>query len=253
MEDIIISPYLLSILFFAVAFAYSSVGLGGGSSYTALMAIFGVSAAAIPMISLTLNLLVTTVGSVNFTRYKHVRLKLLFPFLVTSIPMSYLGGSLQLPKELFYGILLTTLIFVALRLYVWEKVAMTINIGTSGKMAISLLVGSVLGLVAGIVGIGGGIYLVPIIIILGLGSEKEAAACGVIFILLNSVAGLIARLQFNSIDLSQIILPISAVVIGSASGSFMGAARYKPQTMQKILGAVILVAIALLIKKMLTS
>ncbi len=253
MEDIFISPYVLSPLFFAVAFTYSSVGLGGGSSYTALMAIFGVSAAAIPMISLTLNLLVTTVGSVNFIRSKHVRLKLLFPFLVTSIPMSYLGGSLQLPKGLFYGILLVTLFFVALRLYVWERVTMTLNIGQSGKIALSLVVGSVLGLIAGIVGIGGGIYLVPIIIILGLGSEKEAAACGVIFILLNSVSGLIARLQFNSIDLSNIMLPIAAVVLGSASGSFMGAARYKPQTMQNILGAVILVAIVFLTRKMFTS
>lgn len=253
MEDMVISPYILSLLFCAIAFAYSSVGLGGGSSYTALMAILGVSTVAIPMISLTLNLLVTAVGSVIYIRSGHARLKLLFPFLVSSIPMSYLGGSLTLPRELFYWILLATLIFVALRLYVWENTTIKLNIGNTGKIALSLTAGSVLGLIAGIVGIGGGIYLVPLIIVLGLGSEKEAAACGAIFILLNSVSGLIARLQFHSIDLAQMVLPVLAVVAGSASGSFMGASRYSPQTMQKVLGAVILVAIVFLTRKVFIS
>ena len=245
----IISPYALSLLFCMVAFAYSSVGLGGGSSYTALMAILGVSTVAIPMISLTLNLLVTTVGSINFIRSGHVRVKLLFPFLISSIPMSYLGGSLKLPKELFYWILLATLFFVALRLYVWERATIKLKMGSAGRTALSLAAGSILGLIAGIVGIGGGIYLVPLIIVLGLGTEKEAAACGALFILVNSVSGLIARLQFNSIDLEQIILPIIAVMIGSTAGSFMGAVRYRPLTMQKVLGAVILIAIVFLTRK----
>ena len=249
MEDIIISPYALALIFCGIAFAYSSVGLGGGSSYTAVMAVLGVSTVVIPMISLVLNLMVTTVGSINYVRSGHVRMKLLLPFLVSSIPMSYLGGSLQLPKEYFYWILLSTLVFVALRLYVWERATIRLEIGKTGKLLLSLTAGSILGLVAGIVGIGGGIYLVPLIIVLGLGSEKEAAACGVIFIMLNSVSGLIARLQFNSIEPEQIILPLIAVMIGSAIGSFMGAIKYRPQTMQKVLGAVILAAIVFLTKK----
>ncbi len=249
MEDMLISPLTLSLLFCAVAFAYSSVGLGGGSSYTAIMAILGVSTVAIPMISLTLNLLVTSVGSVNYIRSGHARLKLLMPFMFSSIPMSFLGGSLKLPKELFYWILFATLIFVALRLYVWERATIQLRLSKAGKTALSLAAGSVLGLIAGIVGIGGGIYLVPLIIVLGLGTEKEAAACGVIFIFVNSISGLIARLQFNSIDLDQIILPIIAVLIGSTWGSFMGAVKYRPRTMQKVLSAVILVAIVFLGRK----
>ncbi|MBC8414724.1 MAG: sulfite exporter TauE/SafE family protein [Nitrospira sp.] len=249
MEDIIISPYILAPIFFAIAFTYSSVGLGGGSSYTALMAIFGVSTVAIPLISLTLNLLVTSVGSLNFIRSGHARLKLLLPFLVSSIPMSYLGGSLRLPKELFYWILLGTLFFVALRIYVWKDTTIKLNISAAGKTIISIIAGSILGLIAGIVGIGGGIYLVPLIIVLGLGTEKEAAACGAIFIFLNSLSGLTARLQFNSIDLSQIILPIIAVLAGSLAGSFLGAIKYKPSTMQRVLGAVIIVAIIFLGRK----
>src|SRR5210317_962915 len=100
--ELISSPYFIAVLFFIVAFAYSSVGLGGGSSYTALMAILGFNTLAIPMVSLTLNLMVTTIGAFNFIRYKHARLNLILPFLVTSIPMAYLGGALQVPKELFY-------------------------------------------------------------------------------------------------------------------------------------------------------
>ena len=252
MEELIVSSYVLALLFFVVAFSYSSVGLGGGSSYTALMAIFGVSFLSIPSISLSLNLLVASVGSLNFVRKKHARIRLILPFFVTSIPMSYLGGSLRLPKQLFFGILLITLILVAIRIYFWESISLKINIGKAQQIVLALIVGSVLGLLAGIVGIGGGIYLVPLIIILGLGSEKEAAACGAIFIWVNSLSGLIARSQYNPIDLNEFVLFVIAVLIGGAWGSFMGSSKFAPKTMQKILGAIILVAIVFLTKRVLS-
>jgi len=252
MEDIIISPYILSLLFFVVAFVYTSVGLAGGSSYIALMAIFGINAIAIPMISLTLNVFASSIGSFNFIRNKHARLKLILPFFISSIPMSYLGGSLKVQKELFYWLLLISLIIVALRIYVWENTAMKLNMGQTGKIIFSLLSGSILGLISGIVGIGGGIYLIPLIIIFGLGTEKEAAACGAIFIWANSLSGLISRLQYNMIDLSAFIFPIIAVIAGSTLGSFMGATKFSPKTMQKVLGVIIIVAIVLLLRKVLT-
>jgi uncharacterized membrane protein YfcA len=140
---------------------------------------------------------------------------------------------------------------VAARIYIWEDTTVRFNIGQIGKLIISLFIGSILGLIAGIVGIGGGIYLVPIIIILGLGTEKEAAACGVIFVWINSLSGLIARLQYNSIDLTNHIHLISAVLVGSALGSYMGSVKYSPKTMQKILGIVIIVAISFLARKVL--
>ena len=102
MQDLVISPFFLAALFFAVAFLYSSVGLGGGSSYTALMAIFGVNYLAIPPISLTLNLIVSSLGSFNFIRKRHGSYRLILPFFITSIPMAYLGGSLKLPKDFFF-------------------------------------------------------------------------------------------------------------------------------------------------------
>lgn len=241
--------YVLAILFFVVALVYSSVGLGGGSSYIALMAIFGVSAAEIPMISLVLNLFVTSVGSFNFIKNKHAKIRLILPFLITSIPMAYLGGALQLPKQIFYWILLISLGFVAARIYLWENLALKIQLGERSRLLISLAAGSVLGLVAGIVGIGGGIYLVPLIIVLGLGSEKEAAACGAIFIWLNSCSGLISRLQYNSIDLVNYLILIMAVLLGGVLGSYLGAYKLAPKRMEKILGVIILVAIIFVARK----
>ncbi len=253
MDVIMAPPYFMAGLFFIVAFIYSSVGLGGGSSYTALMAIFGMDTTAIPLISLSLNLFVTSVGSYNFIRNKHARIKLIFPFLISSIPMAYLGGALKLPKDIFYWILLISLVLVALRIYVWQNTAIKLKIDQKMRIIISLIIGSVLGLVAGIVGIGGGIYLVPLIIILGLGSEKEAAACGAVFIWLNSLSGLLSRLQFNSIDLTSHIPLIAAVMVGGTLGSFMGSFKFSPKVMEKTLGAIILVAIFFLIKKIVIS
>lgn len=232
-----------------MAFIYSSVGLGGGSSYTALMAIFGINSLAIPMISLSLNIFVTSIGSFNFIRNKHAKIKLILPFLISSIPMAYFGGSLNIEKELFYWILLISLIFVAARIYLWQNISMNLNLNKNEKIIVSLIAGSVLGLIAGIVGIGGGIYLVPLIIILGLGTEKEAAACGAIFIWLNSVSGLVSRLQYNSIDLTNHIPLIIAVIAGGALGSYMGSFKLSPKIMDKILGVVIIIAILFLIKK----
>lgn len=250
MLELFSSPYFIAAIFFIVAFAYSSVGLGGGSSYTALMAILGFNTLAIPMVSLTLNLLVTTLGSFTFIRHKHARLNLILPFLVTSIPMAYLGGTLRLPKEIFYWLLLISLIFIVLRIYFWSHVSLELNLSKRSRLVVALITGAILGLIAGILGIGGGIYLVPLIIILGLGSVKEAAAAGVIFIWVNSLSGLISRLQYNAIDLIEYIPLILSVIVGGTLGSFVGAAKYPPKVMEKVLGIIILVAIGFLIRKL---
>jgi uncharacterized membrane protein YfcA len=250
LNDLIQLQYLLALLFFFVAFVYSSVGLGGGSSYTAILAIFGYGAAVIPMISLSLNLAVTTTGSVNYVRHGHVRPNLLLPFIATSMPMAYVGGALQLPKQVFFWLLLASLMFVAIRIYLWSSTTLKLNLGPRGRLIVSLLAGSVLGFIAGTVGIGGGIYLVPLILILGLGSAKEAAAAGSVFVWLNSLVGLVSRLQHNSISLMDYLPLILAVLAGGALGSYLGAVRYSAKTMERILGAVILVAIVVLAKKL---
>ena len=252
MEELIISPYLLAFVFLIVALVYSAIGLGGGSSYVALMAIFGVSFVAIPTISLTLNLFVTSIGSFNFLRHRHGRLRLILPFFVSSIPMSYLGGSLHVEKEVFYWILLVSLVFVIIRTYFWKNVALNLDLGRKQQIVISLLAGSILGLIAGIVGIGGGIYLIPLIIILGLGNAKEAAACGAIFVWVNSLSGLSARIQHNPVDPFEFMPLVAAVVVGGIVGSHFGASKLSPRVMQHILGAIILIALLFLIKKLTT-
>lgn len=253
MIEFISSIYFIALLFFIIAFAYSSVGLGGGSSYTALMAILGFNTLAIPMISLSLNLVVTTIGSFNYIRKGHARLHLILPFILSSMPMAYLGGSLRLPKEIFLWVLLISLVFVALRIYGWKSTTIKLDLTRNEKILVSILVGSILGLVAGIVGIGGGIYLVPLIIILGLGSGKEAAACGIIFVWLNSFSGLASRIQYNPIDLTQYVPIIIAVLIGGTLGSYMGSSRFSPATMERVLGIIAIVAIFFLGKKILLS
>lgn len=248
MTDLTISITLLAVIFSMVAFFYASVGLGGGSSYTALLAIFGATTVTIPMVSLTLNVLVTTVGSIIFLSQRHARLRLIAPFLISSIPMAYVGGMLHLPKILFYMVLLISLAFAAMRIY-FPKETKPLELDNQGKFFLALGCGAVLGLIAGIAGIGGGVYLVPLILLLGLGTAKEAAACGAFFIWVNSVAGLAARIQYNSIDLNPYMPLIIGAVVGGLAGSILGARRFEPRTMQKILGTVLVVAIFFLGKK----
>jgi len=248
MTDLTISISLLAVIFSMVAFFYASVGLGGGSSYTALLAIFGAGVTTIPMVSLTLNVLVTTIGSIVFLSQGHARLRLIFPFLISSIPMAYVGGMLHLPKMLFYWLLFISLTFAAMRIY-FPKEIKPLSLGKQGKFYLSLFCGAFLGLIAGIVGIGGGVYLVPLILLIGLGTAKEAAACGAFFIWVNSVAGLAARLQYNSIDLTAYMPLIISTVVGGLAGSLLGAGHFEPRTMQKILGSVLVVAIFFLGRK----
>ena len=250
MADLLIPTTALAIIFAFVAFFYASVGLGGGSSYTALLAIFGASTVTIPMVSLTLNILVTTFGSLVFLIHGHARFRLVVPFILASIPMAYLGGMLHLPKLVFYLLLLISLIFAAARIY-FPKNAESLSFKRKDRLILALVGGAVLGFVAGITGIGGGVYLVPLIILLGLGSAKEAAACGAFFIWVNSVSGLLARMQFNSIDMAPYLPLVIAAVLGGMVGTIMGAGRFQTQTMQRILGSILLVAILMLGRKML--
>lgn len=248
--ELISSPVFIAIIFFIIAFVYSSVGLGGGSSYTAMMAIMGFSVLAIPMISLSLNVIVTTIGSINFIRNRHAQWRLILPFLITSMPMAYLGGSLQVSKEFFYWILLVSLCVVAVRIYFWRAIKFELNLSSRGKWILSLIAGTLLGLIAGIAGIGGGVYLVPLIIVLGLGTEKQAAACGAIFIWLNSMLGLLSRWQYNPMEVGIFIYLVVAVVAGALLGSYLGAFKLSAKQMDKILGIIILVAIVALSRKL---
>ncbi len=250
-EAIAYIDFLLALLFFAIALIYSAVGLGGGSVYTALMVVIGVNVATVPAISLSLNLLVSTLGSYNFLRNRHGKLRIILPFLVSAIPFSYLGGWLNLSKEVFLWVLLVSLIVVVMRIYFWRTISFDINLNQRQKIIVSLIIGSILGLVAGIAGIGGGIYLVPLITILKLGTEKQAAAAGAIFVWAVSFSGLVSRLQYNAINLVDYKSIIIAVMMGGFLGSYLGAGKFSPEVIEKILGIVVLIAIVFLVRNLL--
>ena len=241
--------YFLPIFFFFVSFFYSSVGLGGGSSYTAIMAIAGINYQLIPTTSLTLNLGVTFIGMINFWRAGYGRINLVAPFLITSIPMSYLAGSIQLPELVFQVILTVTLLLVLLRIYFFDRLDIAYELSNIQKWLLAIFLGSFLGFIAGAVGIGGGICLVPLIIMFGLGSTKEASAAGAMFIWFNSFAGLLPRLQSGTYDIKFITPLVFAVLLGGFVGSHFGSVRFDSIFIQKIMSAVIILAIIFLIQR----
>lgn len=246
MDTLLIAPGLLAAFFFAVALAYSSVGLGGGSSYTALLAIFGASQRAIPTVSLTMNVVVTFVGSINYIRGGHLPWRLVATVTTTSVPMAYLGGRLSISPTSFTLLLMAMLSAVAFRIYFWKQPAIVATTDSSARLPLAALAGGLLGLLSGIVGIGGGILLVPIILVLGLASPKQAAATGSLFILLNSGAGLSAHLQRHSPPLTDLLPLLVAVFAGGLLGSYLGSTRLQAHTVQRLLGGIIVVAIIML-------
>ena len=253
MTELLIPLWLLAAVFGLVALTYASVGLGGGSSYVALMIIVGFASVTIPNLALALNLIVTSVGSFNYIRRGHLRWDLILPFVALSLPMAWVGGALQVSEFLFRLILLLSLLVVLARIFLWRETAFRLEFDRAQTIATSLFIGAILGLLAGITGNGGGIFLVPIILILGLGSMQQAAACGVVFIWLNSLAGLISRSQYNFVDITDYWPLLIAVAIGGVIGSLIGSSRINPRILEKILGIVIAIAVIVLARSMLSA
>lgn len=250
MEALFISPWIVAIIFFFVAFLYASVGLGGGSAYTAILASSGASVIAIPSISLSLNVVVSAIASLNFIRAGHLRARLIVPFLGASVPMAMIGGSMSLPITWFRLLLLISLIIVAVRIYLPMPAALSLSLSPQGALALSVIGGGILGFIAGAVGIGGGVYLVPLILVLGLGTVKEAAAAGAVFVWVNSVAGLVARLHAGRYEFGFVPVLVVAAVSGALAGAYLGAGRFEAHRLEKMLGLVIVIACLLLAHKL---
>lgn len=253
MPDLIVPLWAVAVVFLFVAMAYASVGLGGGSSYAALLVVFGFSSASIPNLSLLLNLIVTTVSCVNFIRRGHLRIGLIAPFVISSLPLAWIGGALQLPEPAFKLLMAASLLVVLLRIFSRRDTPLNLRFSRGQVILLSLLVGALLGFLAGVIGIGGGIFLVPMILLLGMGTMQQAAACGVVFVCLNSLAGLISRSQYNFIDFGDYLPLIGAVLLGGAVGSLIGSSRIDPRSLEKVLGGVIVVAVFLLLRSLLVT
>ena len=241
----------LLFLFLIAAVLYSSVGHGGASAYLAILILSGFERASIAPMVLVLNIIVTLMGLTNYYRAGHFRLNLLLPFIITSIPGAFIGGMLDLPAKVFSGILGFTLLAAGLRFLLFTKHIQTRpSLGSAITYGVGLPAGFLLGFLAGMVGVGGGIFLSPLLLMLGWTDAKKTAAVSAAFILLNSSSGLLAHLLTKTPDWG-LLLPLAAVVIiGGQLGSWYGARKIPAVKLQQLLGFVLLVASIKLIREL---
>ena len=215
---------ILSILFFVTAILYSSVGFGGGSTYLALLLIWDIPYYILPIIALLCNIIVVTGNSINYVRAGNHNLRLLIPFLIGSIPLAYFGGTLIINKEIFEILLFLVLSIAGILLLINNKSYEDKNLITKKlNLFISIIIGSILGLVSGIIGIGGGIFLSPILFLLKADKPKIIVTTASLFILVNSISGILGQLSKENV-LNEIFVywPLfSAVLIGGLFGNFL--------------------------------
>jgi uncharacterized membrane protein YfcA len=215
---------ILSILFFVTALIYSSVGFGGGSTYLALLLIWGVPYTIFPVIALVCNIIVVSGNSINFIRSKNINFSLLFPYLIGSIPLAFIGGSITIDKSLFeillFCVLLVAGIFLLIESKSFNKEQIKIN---QISRLLSISIGSIIGFMSGIVGIGGGIFLSPLLFLMKAGYPRHITSSASLFILINSIFGLAGQLTKDQV-LDQVVnyWPLFlAVLIGGQIGSLL--------------------------------
>ena len=215
---------ILSTLFFVTAILYSSVGFGGGSTYLALLLVWEVPYYIFPVIALLCNILVVSGNSINYVKAGNFSLNLLFPFLIGSIPFAFIGGSISIEKELFEFILFFVLMIAGLLLLFQSKLFNQKN-NDYKKLPIYICftIGSILGLISGIVGIGGGIFLSPILFLLRAADPKKITTTASLFILTNSLAGVVGQLTKGNVfnKLIEYWPLFFIVLIGGQIGNFL--------------------------------
>ena len=215
---------ILSILFFITAILYSSVGFGGGSTYLALLLIWDIPYYIFPVIALLCNIIVVTGNSINYVRAGNHNFKLLLPFLFGSIPLAFLGGTLIVKKEIFEILLFLVLSIAGLLLLINNKSYDDKNIIIKKvNLFVSIMLGSILGLISGIVGIGGGIFLSPILFLLKADKPKNIVTTASLFILINSIFGILGQLtKENMLNEISLYWPLFiSVLIGGLFGNYL--------------------------------
>jgi len=215
---------ILSILFFVTALIYSSVGFGGGSTYLAILLIWGVPYKIFPVIALVCNIIVVSGNSINFIRSKNININLLFPYLIGSIPFAFIGGSITIEKSLFeillFCVLLVAGIFLLIESKSFNKEQIKIN---KIPRLISISIGAIIGFMSGLVGIGGGIFLSPLLFLMKAGYPRHITSSASLFILINSIFGIAGQLTKDQV-LDQVITywPLFlSVLIGGQIGSLL--------------------------------
>ncbi len=245
----------LALGFLFTAAIYASVGFGGGSTYTALLAISGIAYTAIPIVSLVCNICVVTSNSWRYLRGGFIKLSQVWPLFALSVPAAMLGGLLNVSEVLFIGLLSAALLIAGLRLLFSQPESEdTLGLRVNRKPVLSGILGGIIGFYSGIVGIGGGIFLAPILYRLRWGQAQTIAATCSFFILVNSLAGLSGQLikldgSDDSLNIVSYWPLILAVIIGGTLGNSLSLRAFNPQHLRRITGVLILlVAIRLSLK-----
>jgi len=236
------APLWLPFIFFAIALVYSTVGFGGGSSYLAALAVVGLSYQVIPQTALVCNLIVSGGGVWHFYRGRHFDLERIAPFMILSIPFAYLGGRVAIGRELFFILLGVSLVAAGARTFVPTARSDEVRPLTAARAwMVGLPLGGALGFLAGLVGIGGGIFLAPVLLLSGWTNAKQTAAAASLFIFLNSAAGIVGQFS-KGIHLDAGIAPLAiAVLVGGQLGSRLGAYRLPARRVRRLIAVLILV------------
>lgn len=236
----------LSVSFAITALLYATVGFGGGSTYNALLALAGVDYKVLPAIALTCNMIVVAGGSWKFLRAGHVKWPVLIPFLLTSIPAAMIGGVLHISETFFIGVLAWSLLFTGSRMILrGQPEGHPIQQPQKLRLfALGLPIGAVLGLLAGIVGIGGGVFLAPILHYLGWATQKGISGSCSVFILVNSAAGLVGQLvKLHGVPDYQVFQPylwlFIAVLVGGQIGSHLGVNVLGARALRRLTGILV--------------
>lgn len=237
---------LLGLLFFLVALFYASVGFGGGSSYLAFLALLGVPFAVMPAIALICNITVVSGNSFHYVRAGYLNWRLLLPPTITSVPFAYVGGRMEIEKEHFLLLLFATLLVAGIRLLLnYRMYDDKVESYRPLSYGIGGTIGAILGFISGVVGIGGGIFLAPILYNLRAGRPKHIATTASLFILVNSIAGLTGQLQKHGVSEAMLdywYLPC-LVLLGGQLGNFL-TINFFPQRIIALLTACLVLFVA---------
>jgi uncharacterized membrane protein YfcA len=233
-------PILFYILLFVVAFLYASVGHGGASGYLALMALFSVAPEVMKPTALLLNIFVSLTAFIQYYRNGYFDRKIFFPFAFSSVPMSFVGGMINISAGVYKQILGVLLIIPIIRFIAFTN--KEVQESRPVNIHLAILIGACIGFLSGMIGIGGGIILSPVLLLLHWANQKQAAAVSAAFIFVNSVAGLGGQLSQKIILDNNMYVFVMIAFAGGLAGSYLGASRFNMAILKSILAFVLLIA-----------
>lgn len=231
---------LFYVILFFVAFLYAAVGHGGASGYLALMALYGAAPEEMKPTALMLNLFVSLTSFIQYYRGGHFRLKLFLPVALASVPMAFVGGMITVEDRLYKTVLGILLLFPIIRFFFFKNVPDEQL--KPQNLAIALTAGGVVGLLSGMIGIGGGIILSPILLLLKWTNQKQTAAISALFIFVNSVAGLLGQFTQGVVFSSNMVMYVIVAFTGGLLGAYFGSLKFNQNFLKYTLATVLLIA-----------